>query len=184
MRLLFLILLALCCLIQYPLWWGPGGWYRVWDLQRKVAQQKELNDNLRARNAALDAEVQDLKTGTGAIEDRARSELGMMRDGEVYVQIVPQGGSAPSGAAGSAASGTITAAPAATAQPASAKPATAKPAVKPAAQQPAQAAAKPAAAGARPPAAAPKPATKPATVPQPAPANPADPSSRSTSANH
>ncbi|OZI23420.1 cell division protein FtsB [Bordetella genomosp. 9] len=94
MRLLFLVLLALVCLIQYPLWLGKGGWFKVWDLQKQVAAQRAVNEGMRARNAALDAEVHDLQSGTGAIEERARSELGMMKDGEVFVQIVPAG-SAP-----------------------------------------------------------------------------------------
>lgn len=98
MRLLFLILLVFVGLIQYPLWLGKGGWFKVWDLQKQVAAQREVNDRLRARNAALDAEVQDLKTGTGAIEERARSELGMMREGEVFVQILPQNTAPPAGA--------------------------------------------------------------------------------------
>ncbi|ARP87292.1 cell division protein FtsB [Bordetella genomosp. 9] len=95
MRLLFLVLLALVCLIQYPLWFGKGGWFKVWDLQKQVAAQRAVNEGMRARNAALDAEVRDLQTGTGAIEERARSELGMMKDGEVFVQIVPKGENPP-----------------------------------------------------------------------------------------
>lgn len=106
MRLLFLVLLALVCLIQYPLWLGKGGWFKVWDLQKQVAAQRAVNDGMRARNAALDAEVRDLQTGTGALEERARSELGMMKDGEVFVQIVPAGSNPPvSSAAGSIGSG-------------------------------------------------------------------------------
>jgi len=110
MRLFFLVLLVLLGLIQYPLWLGKGGWFKVWDLQRQVAAQRETNDGLRARNAALEAEVRDLATGVGAIEERARSELGMMREGEVFVQILPPGSPVPqsapapaSGAAGRAA---------------------------------------------------------------------------------
>ena len=90
MRLLWVVLLVLTGLIQYPLWWGKGGWFQVWELQRQAAAQRETNEGLRARNAALEAEVRDLRTGTGAIEERARSELGMMREGEVFVQILPQ----------------------------------------------------------------------------------------------
>lgn len=95
MRLLFLVLLALVCLIQYPLWLGKGGWFKVWDLQKQVAAQRAVNEGMRARNAALDAEVRDLQTGTGALEERARSELGMMKEGEVFVQIVPAGSNPP-----------------------------------------------------------------------------------------
>lgn len=89
MRPLFLVLLILLGLIQYPLWAGKGGWFNVWDSQKQVVAQHERNEGLRARNAALEAEVRDLESGVGAIEERARSELGMMREGEVFVQIVP-----------------------------------------------------------------------------------------------
>ena len=95
MRLLFLVLLILLGLIQYPLWSGKGGWFKVWDLQHEVAEQNEVNEGLRARNAALEAEVKDLETGFGAIEERARGELGMMRQGEVFVHILPQNTPAP-----------------------------------------------------------------------------------------
>lgn len=98
MRLLFLVLFVLLGLIQYPLWLGKGGWFKVWDLQRQVAEQRETNEGLRARNAALEAEVRDLEGGTGAIEERARGELGMMRDGEVFVHILPQNTQPPAGA--------------------------------------------------------------------------------------
>ena len=99
MRLLFLVLFVLLGLIQYPLWLGKGGWFKVWDLQRQVAEQRETNEGLRARNAALEAEVRDLEGGSGAIEERARGELGMMREGEVFVHILPQNTPAPAGGA-------------------------------------------------------------------------------------
>jgi cell division protein FtsB len=127
MRLLFLVLLALVCLIQYPLWLGKGGWFKVWDLQKQVAAQRAVNDGMRARNAALDAEVRDLQTGTGALEERARSELSMMKDGEVFVQIVPPGSTPPS--AGPALS---PAAPAQGNRPAGAPASTNRPAATPA----------------------------------------------------
>lgn len=97
MRLVSLVLFALIALIQYPLWLGKGGWFAVWDLQRQSAAQRDINDGLRARNAALEAEVQDLRVGTEALEERARGELGMMRNNEVFVQILPStpGGGAP-----------------------------------------------------------------------------------------
>ncbi|MCW0211488.1 MAG: cell division protein FtsB, partial [Achromobacter sp.] len=103
MRLLFLVLFVLLGLIQYPLWLGKGGWFKVWDLQRQVAEQRETNEGLRARNAALEAEVRDLEGGSGAIEERARGELGMMREGEVFVHILPQNTPAPAGGASLAA---------------------------------------------------------------------------------
>ena len=102
MRLLFLVLFVLLGLIQYPLWLGKGGWFKVWDLQRQVAEQRETNEGLRARNAALEAEVRDLEGGSGAIEERARGDMGMMRDGEVFVHILPQNTQPPAGASLSA----------------------------------------------------------------------------------
>ncbi len=89
MRLLLLVLVALAGLIQYPLWMGRGGWLSVWDMQEHVATQRSINDGLRARNVALLAEVDDLRTGTEAAEERARAELGMMRQGELFVQVLP-----------------------------------------------------------------------------------------------
>jgi cell division protein FtsB len=81
------ILVALIALLQYPLWLGKGGWLRVWDVDRQLAAQRDVNQKLETRNAGLDAEVRDLKTGLDAIEERARYELGMIKDGEVFVQV-------------------------------------------------------------------------------------------------
>lgn len=91
MRLISLCLAALLLLIQYPLWLGKGGWLRVWDLDKQVALAQKKNDELKARNAKLNSEVQDLKEGTGAVEERARSELGMIKDGEIFIQILEPG---------------------------------------------------------------------------------------------
>jgi cell division protein FtsB len=71
-------------LLQHPLWLGKGGWLRVWDVDRQLQQQKETNKSLEMRNAGLDAEVRDLKQGYDAIEERARFELGMIKQNEVY----------------------------------------------------------------------------------------------------
>ena len=87
MKALFAILVALIVLIQYPLWFGKGGWLRVWQISNELDVQKAGNRKLEARNASLAAEVKDLKTGTEAIEERARSELGMIRGDEVFFQI-------------------------------------------------------------------------------------------------
>lgn len=95
MRLLLLLLLVLAGLIQYPLWVGRGGWLSVWDMQEQVASQRSINEGLRARNQALSAEVEDLRTGTEAAEERARAELSMMRQGELFVQILPPDVKAP-----------------------------------------------------------------------------------------
>ncbi|MDI6751081.1 MAG: cell division protein FtsB [Pseudomonadota bacterium] len=80
------VLAALLILLQYPLWFGKGGLLRVWDLERQLAAQREMNQGLEARNAALDAEVRDLKSGLEAIEERARYELGLVKEGEIFVQ--------------------------------------------------------------------------------------------------
>ncbi len=81
------VLLALIVLLQYPLWLGKGGWLRVWDMERQVKAQREVNQKLEQRNAGLDAEVRDLKSGYEAIEERARYELGLIKDGEIFVQV-------------------------------------------------------------------------------------------------
>jgi len=88
MRLIVLCLALLTVLIQYPLWWGKGGWLHVRELQEKIAAQQDINQALMARNAALAAEVQDLRSGTQAVEERARAQMGMLREGEVFVQIL------------------------------------------------------------------------------------------------
>jgi cell division protein FtsB len=79
---------ALIVLIQYPLWLGKGSWLRVWEIDRQIQAQKEVNRGLQARNAALDAEVKDLKQGLEAIEERARNELGMVRHDEIFFQVI------------------------------------------------------------------------------------------------
>ena len=83
MRLITLSLATLLLLIQYPLWLGKGGWLRVWDLDRQVAAERQKNDELKARNARLNSEVMDLRAGRGAVEERARYELGMI-SGHAY----------------------------------------------------------------------------------------------------
>jgi cell division protein FtsB len=97
MRPVTLLLVALLVLIQYPLWLGKGGWLRVRELDRQLQVQNRVNADLKTRYASLDAEVRDLKSGTGAIEERARYELGMVKEGELFVQIVdsPPQASAP-----------------------------------------------------------------------------------------
>lgn len=88
MRLLALTLIVLIAAIQYPLWLGKGGWLRVWDLDNQVTAQRQSNDKFAARNAALEAEVHDLKQGFEAIEERARSELGMIKSDEIFFQVL------------------------------------------------------------------------------------------------
>lgn len=88
MRLLVAVLVVLLLLLQYALWLAPDGVREVWRLEEAVAEQKAENARLDERNEALRAEVKDLKTGVAAIEERARSELGMIRKGETFYQVV------------------------------------------------------------------------------------------------
>jgi len=74
--------------LQYRLWHGTGGLVMVDELNAKVTAQREENERLRQRNAALAAEVMDLKSGDVAIEERARSELGMVKPDEIFYRIV------------------------------------------------------------------------------------------------
>ena len=89
-RALTFVFAALILLLQYPLWFGKGGWLRAWELDRQVSAQKKNNHDLRRRNAGLEAEVKDLKNGLEAIEERARFELGMVKDNEVFFQVLEQ----------------------------------------------------------------------------------------------
>lgn len=82
-----LVLVALIVLLQYPLWLGKGGWLRVWEVDRQLQAQREVNQKLEERNAGLDAEVRDLKSGSDAIEEHARFELGLVKQGEIFVQV-------------------------------------------------------------------------------------------------
>jgi cell division protein FtsB len=100
MRWLALIFAALILALQYPMWLGKGGWLQVREYDRALAEQREQNGKLKARNEALDADVRDLKTGSEAIEERARSELGMIKQDEIFFQVLepapPPGRSEPS----------------------------------------------------------------------------------------
>jgi cell division protein FtsB len=88
MRPLGFVLFALLVAAQYPLWLGKGGWVRVWDAERQLQVQRNQTEARQARNDALAADVRDLKQGLDAIEERARFDLGMVRQDEVFVQIV------------------------------------------------------------------------------------------------
>jgi len=97
-KLLAVVLASLLALIQYPLWVGHGSWLRVWELDRQLALQQEVNAGKRMRNEGLEAEVADLRSGTQAIEERARYELGMIKNDEIFVQF--NGAGAPGGVTG------------------------------------------------------------------------------------
>lgn len=88
MKALTLIFVVLIALLQYPLWLGKGSWLRVWNVSQKIDEQKKLNVSYKLRNDTLRAEVRDLKQGNAAIEERARSELGMIKEDEVFYQVI------------------------------------------------------------------------------------------------
>jgi cell division protein FtsB len=87
-RVLTIAFAGLILLLQYPLWLGKGGWMRVWDLDRQLGAQQKVNEDLQKRNNGLEAEVRDLKNGLGAIEERARFELGMIKEDEIFFQVL------------------------------------------------------------------------------------------------
>lgn len=122
MKVLAGIFIALIIAIQYPLWLGKGGWLRVSEVDRKLSGQREVNEGLERRNAALAAEVRDLKQGFEAIEERARFELGLVKPDEVFFQILdaprPVQGAAPPATAAQPVQATAPAKPAPVAAPA------------------------------------------------------------------
>jgi len=90
MRWLGVVLLLVLLVLQYRLWVGDGSLAEVRALREEIdTQQKEL-DQLRSRNQTLEAEVLDLREGLGALEERARSELGMIKDGEMFLQVIEE----------------------------------------------------------------------------------------------
>ncbi|QEM80826.1 cell division protein FtsB [Halomonas binhaiensis] len=93
---LAIVLLALLALLQYRLWLGQGGVQEMQEITARVAALEEANKPLRDRNARLAAEVVDLKTGLDAIEERARSDVGMVRTDEQFLWV-PDTESARSG---------------------------------------------------------------------------------------
>jgi len=101
MRWLTAALAVALILLQYRIWVSDDGVRGVTRLQHAVAAQQKLNATLIERNSRLDAEVQDLKAGTAAIEERARSDLGMIGPNETFYQVVQP---APAAATASAAS--------------------------------------------------------------------------------
>ena len=89
LRLLLVLLLALLAWLQWRLWLGNGGAGEVRAVRGEVAEQQAENARLQQRNDALAAEVRDLKAGGGAVEERARNELGMVKPGETFYRVVP-----------------------------------------------------------------------------------------------
>ena len=90
MKLLFAVLTVLLLTLQHRLWIGDGSLAEVWQLHRSIEVRKAENMTLAERNRALQAEVRDLKQGLDAIEERARSELGMMKRGETFFHVIEE----------------------------------------------------------------------------------------------
>ncbi len=88
MKTIALVLLVLLIWLQYKIWLQDGGVPEVLQLQQEVEEVRTEVQQLQERNSSLDAEVKDLKKGLDAIEERARSEMGMIRKGEVYYQVI------------------------------------------------------------------------------------------------
>jgi cell division protein FtsB len=85
---IIVILVVLLLLLQYKIWLGDGGIPEILQLQKEVDEVQAEANRLKERNKALEAEVNDLKTGLDAIEERARNELGMIGKDEVYYQVI------------------------------------------------------------------------------------------------
>lgn len=88
LRIVLVLLLALLGWLQYRLWFGSGGEREVAQLAEQVARQRHDNAGLQQRNDALAAEVEDLKSGEAAVEERARNELGMIKPGETFYRVI------------------------------------------------------------------------------------------------
>ncbi len=90
MRWLLIALLVLLGALQYRLWLGEGSLAERHRLQRQVQEQTRINEELRARNAVLEREVLELQTGNKGLEQRAREQLGLVKEGEVFYQVVEE----------------------------------------------------------------------------------------------
>ncbi len=88
MKIIALVLLGLLIWLQYKIWLLDGGIPEIVQLEQDVEQVELEVKQLRERNQSLDAEVKDLKKGLDAIEERARSEMGMIKEGEIYYQVI------------------------------------------------------------------------------------------------
>jgi cell division protein FtsB len=105
LRWVALVLLLLLIGLQFKLWSDHGGMSEVTGLRAAVKKQSDENDKLTQRNQALAADVNDLKHGEEAVEARARAELGLIKPGETFYQVVPKSGSSTADPATSSTSG-------------------------------------------------------------------------------
>ena len=87
-RLVILILIFFFLMIQFDIWIKNDGFYRVQELEELIENQLEENQKLKIQNQLLEREIEDLKSGTESIEEKARTDLGMIKDGEEFYLIV------------------------------------------------------------------------------------------------
>ncbi|MEW5837419.1 MAG: cell division protein FtsB [Pseudomonadota bacterium] len=88
LKIVVILLALLFTALQYQLWFGEGSWPRAQAMREKLELQMSENEKLQQSNAVMEAEVLDLKTGLDAIEERARADLGLVRQGDVYFQVI------------------------------------------------------------------------------------------------
>lgn len=90
MKILLAILILILFVLQYKLWFGDGSLSEVVQLSRELEIQKSKLRDLEARNRILEAQVLDLQNGLDAFEEKARNDLGMIKQGETFIQLIPQ----------------------------------------------------------------------------------------------
>ena len=90
MKVLITVLILIFLALQYRLWSGPGSFEEMNQLDKKITLQADANAILQERNANLIQEVDNLKTGMDSIEERARSELGLIKKGETFFLIIDE----------------------------------------------------------------------------------------------
>tara|TARA_B100000676_G_scaffold192342_1_gene189058 strand:- start:380 stop:652 length:273 start_codon:yes stop_codon:yes gene_type:complete len=87
-RFIIIILIVFFLLIQFDIWFKDDGLYRVKELEEMIGSQVEENERLKLRNEQLEREIEELKSGTESIEEKARTDLGMIKEGEEFYLIV------------------------------------------------------------------------------------------------
>lgn len=90
MRWILILIVIILIGLQYRLWFGQGSWEQIVSLNRELQQQRLFNQRLRARNQVIENEVRDLKSGLESVEERARSELGLIKEGETFYLLIDQ----------------------------------------------------------------------------------------------
>ncbi len=90
MRWIFVLLLIFFLGLQYRLWVGEGSWAHIVTLEKKIANQEEVNGHLVQRNKSLEIEIFGLKNGLESVEERARSDLGLIKEGETFYLLVDE----------------------------------------------------------------------------------------------